>query len=72
MNVTITPKDGIVIAETTGKGNHFVLGELLLCTEAVLVYDWFGAAKSSTYYTGVSGACSNCLLLTTNCFPCPD
>ena len=71
MNVTITPKDGIVIAET-GKGNHFILGELLLCTEAVLVYDWLGAAKSSAYYNGVTGACSNCLLLPTNCFPCPD
>jgi hypothetical protein len=57
MNVTITPKDGIAIAET-GKGNHFILGELLLCTEAVLVYDWLGAAKSSAYYTGVTGACS--------------
>ena len=55
MNVSIGGKDGMVIAET-GKGNHFILGELLLSTDAVLAYDWLGDTKSSAYYNGVTGA----------------
>jgi hypothetical protein len=55
MNVSIGVKDEMVIAET-GKGNHFILGELLLCTDTVFAYDWIGDSKSSTYYNGVTGA----------------
>jgi hypothetical protein len=55
MNVSIGDKDGMVIEETA-KGNNFILGELLLCTDAVLAYDWLGDTKSSAYYNGVTGA----------------
>ena len=45
--------DGMAIAQQ-GNGNHFLLGELLLATDNVVIYDWFDG-KSPAYYKGITG-----------------
>jgi hypothetical protein len=53
MNV-VMQKEGMVIAQTDN-GNHFVLGELLLAPDNVVIYDWF-EGKSPAYYKDITDA----------------
>ena len=38
-----------------GDGNHFVMTELMLAPDIVVLYDWLGLRKSAAFYKEVTG-----------------
>ena len=51
----VTLKTQVVDIAEVGKGNHFVLTELMLTTDNVVLYDWFGDHKSTVFYKDITG-----------------